>query len=43
MVDELAKHNVNLIMNACDPSFNQPIFDAAYKVGVNYGHGNDPV
>ena len=23
-------------MNACDPSFNIPIFDAAYNVGVNY-------
>ena len=23
-------------MNACDPSFNEPIFDAAYNVGVNY-------
>jgi saccharopine dehydrogenase (NAD+, L-lysine forming) len=30
------KYDVDLIMNACDPSFNKPIFDAAYKVGVNY-------
>ena len=37
MVEELArKHKVDLIMNACDPSFNEPIFDAAYNVGVNY-------
>ncbi len=30
------KYKVNLIMNACDPSFNMPIFDAAYNVGCNY-------
>ena len=30
------KYNVNLIMNACDPSFNVPIFDAAYNVGCTY-------
>ena len=30
------KYNVDLIMNACDPSFNKPIFDAAYNAGVNY-------
>ena len=23
-------------MNACDPSFNIPIFDAAYEAGCNY-------
>jgi len=37
MVEKLArKYKVDLIMNACDPSFNEPIFDAAYNVGVNY-------
>jgi saccharopine dehydrogenase (NAD+, L-lysine-forming) len=36
-VEALAKkYKVDLIMNACDPSFNEPIFDAAYTVGVNY-------
>ncbi len=37
MVEQLAKkYEVDLIMNACDPSFNESIFDAAYNVGVNY-------
>jgi saccharopine dehydrogenase (NAD+, L-lysine forming) len=37
MIEALAKkHKVDLIMNACDPSFNIPIFDAAYNVGCNY-------
>lgn len=37
MIEELAKkYDVDLIMNACDPVFNEPIFDAAYNVGVNY-------
>jgi saccharopine dehydrogenase (NAD+, L-lysine forming) len=36
-IETLAKkYKVNLIMNACDPSFNMPIFDAAYNVGCNY-------
>jgi saccharopine dehydrogenase (NAD+, L-lysine-forming) len=30
------KYAVDLIMNACDPSFNEPIFDAAYKYGCTY-------
>jgi len=30
------KYGVDLIMNACDPSFNVPIFDAAFNVGCNY-------
>lgn len=30
------KYKVDLIMNACDPSFNEAIFDAAYEVGCNY-------
>jgi saccharopine dehydrogenase-like NADP-dependent oxidoreductase len=37
MIEDLAKkYQVDLIMNACDPSFNEPIFDAAYEVGCNY-------
>jgi saccharopine dehydrogenase-like NADP-dependent oxidoreductase len=37
LIEALAKkYNVDLIMNACDPVFNVPIFDAAYNVGVNY-------
>jgi saccharopine dehydrogenase (NAD+, L-lysine forming) len=30
------KYKVDLMMNACDPSFNIPIFDAAYEAGCNY-------
>lgn len=37
MIEKLAKkHKVDLIMNACDPSFNETIFDAAYDAGCNY-------
>jgi saccharopine dehydrogenase (NAD+, L-lysine forming) len=37
LIEKLAnKHNVNLIMNACDPSFNVPIFEAAYHYGCTY-------
>jgi saccharopine dehydrogenase (NAD+, L-lysine forming) len=37
MIEALAlKYDVDLIMNACDPSFNVPIFDAAYATGKNY-------
>lgn len=37
MIVELArKYSVDLIMNACDPSFNVPIFDAAYEAGCHY-------
>ncbi len=36
-IEALAKkYQVNLIMNACDPGFNIPIFEAAYKYGCNY-------
>jgi saccharopine dehydrogenase-like NADP-dependent oxidoreductase len=36
-IEALAKkHNVDLIMNACDPTFVEPIFDAAFKSGRNY-------
>ncbi len=30
------KYGVDLIMNACDPRFNEPIFDAALEVGTHY-------
>ena len=37
MVRDLArKHQVDLIMNAVDPLYNKPIFDAAFEAGVNY-------
>ena len=37
MVADLAKvHRVDLIMNATDPTFNVPIFEAAYDYGCNY-------
>ena len=37
LIEQLAKkYKVDLIMNACDPSFNIPIFEAAYQVGCNY-------
>jgi saccharopine dehydrogenase (NAD+, L-lysine-forming) len=36
-IEELAsKYEVDLIMNACDPIFNIPIFEAAYNYGCNY-------
>jgi saccharopine dehydrogenase-like NADP-dependent oxidoreductase len=36
-VEALAKkYHVDLVMNACDPIYNKPIFDAAFKVGCNY-------
>lgn len=37
MIESLAKkYNVDLIMNAVDPIFNENIFDAAFHAGVNY-------
>jgi saccharopine dehydrogenase (NAD+, L-lysine forming) len=37
MVEDLArKYQVDLIMNACDPSFNVPIFEAAFCYGCTY-------
>jgi len=36
-IEALAKkYRIDLIMNACDPSYNVPIFDAAYNYGCNY-------
>jgi saccharopine dehydrogenase (NAD+, L-lysine-forming) len=37
MIEDLArKYQVDLIMNAVDPIYNEKIFDAAYTVGVTY-------
>jgi len=37
MIEKLAtQYKVDLIMNACDPVFNEPIFDAAYNIGATY-------
>ena len=37
LIEELArKYGVDLIMNACDPVYNMPIFNAAFNVGCNY-------
>lgn len=30
------KYKVDLLFNACDPSFNENLFDAAYEAGVHY-------
>ncbi|WP_084146001.1 saccharopine dehydrogenase family protein [Anaerovorax odorimutans] len=30
------KYDVDIIFNACDPSFNENLFDVAYECGVNY-------
>ena len=36
-IESLAKkYQVDLIMNACDPSFNESIFDAAFNAGCKY-------
>jgi saccharopine dehydrogenase (NAD+, L-lysine forming) len=36
-IEALAKkYDVNLIMNACDPLYNVPIFEAAYNLGLTY-------
>ena len=37
LIEALAKkYQVDLIMNACDPSFNVPIFEAAFACGCTY-------
>jgi saccharopine dehydrogenase (NAD+, L-lysine forming) len=37
LIEDLARrYRVDLIMNACDPSFNMPIFNAAFAAGCNY-------
>src|SRR5690242_16850003 len=36
-VAELARAvNADVVVNACDPRFNPPIFDATYAVGAHY-------
>jgi len=36
-VENLAReHQVDLIMNSCDPIYNEPIFEAAYAYGCTY-------
>lgn len=32
----IRKHNCNYVMNACDPSFVEPIFDACLETGAKY-------
>ncbi|MDW7672435.1 MAG: saccharopine dehydrogenase C-terminal domain-containing protein [Bacillota bacterium] len=32
----VAKYGIDLIMNGCEPSFNESIFDAAYEAGCHY-------
>lgn len=36
IVELARKHGVDLIMNAVDPVFNEPLFDAAYQTGCAY-------
>ena len=37
LIEDIArKYKVDLIMNACDPSFNVPIFEAAFNYGCLY-------
>lgn len=36
IIDLAKKYRADLIMNGCDPSFNETIFDAAFEVGCNY-------
>lgn len=37
LIEDLARrYQVDLIMNACDPVFNMPIFNAAYEAGCHY-------
>ena len=36
IVELARKHQVDLIMNAVDPVFNEAIFDAAYRAGCHY-------
>ncbi len=36
IIDLARKHHADLIMNAVDPIYNVPIFDAAYEYGCNY-------
>jgi len=31
-----SRYGVDLVMNACSPQFNMPLFDAAFELGVTY-------
>ncbi len=51
IVRAIDEFNADIILNACDPRFNPPIFDACYQAGVTYidmamhlskPHENDP-
>jgi saccharopine dehydrogenase (NAD+, L-lysine forming) len=32
----IGAHRIDIVVNACDPRFNPPIFDAAFATGINY-------
>ncbi len=32
----IKKYEIDLVMNACSPQFNMPLFNAAYEAGCNY-------
>jgi saccharopine dehydrogenase-like NADP-dependent oxidoreductase len=36
VIDLARKYQVDLVMNACDPSVNEPLFDAAFDYGCTY-------
>jgi len=36
LVDLIRSTKCDVVMNACDPRFNPPIFDAAFQAGVHY-------
>ncbi len=36
LISLIEKYRPDLLFNACDPSFNENLFDAAYKCGINY-------
>ncbi len=51
LIRAIKEHQVDCVLNACDPRFNPPIFDACLEVGVTYldmamhlsePHPNDP-
>lgn len=32
----IEKHRIDIVVNGCEPAFNETIFDAAYEAGCNY-------
>ncbi len=36
MLALIKKHDITFVLNACDPSFNENIFDVCYEAGVGY-------